>query len=148
MYRRLSNTLSVAAVALALIVPAVASHKTLNGTWVLKSGQDAVPGQTQSGTITINDRERNITISRNFTYASENQTVSYTFTTDGQEGANIHDGKSFKSKAKWDGDVLKVVTVDDGVTTVESFTLEGDGVLRLVTSRGGQAQTTLRFMRQ
>lgn len=40
---------------------------------------------TETGSVTINNREHNITVSRNFTYESVNQNNSYQFTTDGRE---------------------------------------------------------------
>jgi hypothetical protein len=61
-----------------------ANHHSLNGTWKLISGRSDFAGGTmlQSASITINDREHNISISRNFTSEGENTTSSYTFDTD------------------------------------------------------------------
>ena len=53
-------------------------HHSLNGTWVLEPTKSDFAGQpaVQTGTVTINDREHNITVSRNFTYDGANETFS------------------------------------------------------------------------
>jgi hypothetical protein len=126
------------------------SHHELNGTWKLIPTRGDFAGQpvTETGSVTINDREHNITVSRNFTYDGANQTNSYQFTTDGRENSSIRNGKTFKSKAKWEGDVLVVTTTQDIETTVEHFSLEPAGTLRLVVDRNGPPAVTLFFQRQ
>src|SRR5258708_37772137 len=103
-------------------------HHSLNGTWVMIPAQSKFEGQPviQSGTVTINDREHNIYISRNFTYDGAKESISYNFATDGRENSTIHNGKTFKSKAKWEDGVLKVTTTQDNSTTVERFSPQPD----------------------
>jgi hypothetical protein len=61
-------------------------HRELNGTWTLVPARSELEGEPaiQTGTVTINDRENNIYISRNFAFNGANQTVAYNFTTDGK----------------------------------------------------------------
>src|SRR5258708_838760 len=103
-------------------------HRSLNGTWAMIPAQSKFEGQPviQSGTVTINDREHNIYISRNFTYDGAKESISYNFATDGRENSTIHNGKTFKSKAKWEDGVLKVTTTQDNSTTVERFSPQPD----------------------
>jgi hypothetical protein len=126
------------------------NHHQLNGTWTLEATQSDVGGEPaiQTGTVTINDREHNITITRSFNYDGANQSVSYSFSTDGRENATIREGKTFKSKAKWDDDVLKVTTTENNLITVERFTLGPDNTMRLVVERGDHRPRTLVFHRQ
>src|SRR5271166_6230542 len=92
-----------------------ANHHSLNGIWKLIPERSDFAGgnMIQAATITINDRQHNISISRNFTSEGENTTASYTFDTDARENSTIRQGATFKSKAKWEGDVLKVTTTRD-----------------------------------
>jgi len=127
-----------------------ANHHKLNGTWILEPTRSDFAGQSaiQTGAVTINDREHNITVTRNFSYDGANESVEYTFTTDGRENSSIHQGTTFKSKAKWEGDVLKVATTENGATTVERYSLSPDGSLMLVVERPEHRQVTLYFQRQ
>lgn len=146
------NTYLNAAVVLVLFAaPSFArSHHELNGSWKLIPTRGDFAGQpvTETGSVTINDREHNITVSRNFTYDGGNQTNSYQFTTDGRENSSIRNGQTFKSKAKWEGDILVVTTTQEIETTVEHFSLEPAGTLRLVVDRPGHPAVTLFFQRQ
>ena len=109
-------------------------HHDLNGTWKLVPTRSEFGGEPvlQMGTVTINDREHNISISRNFTYEGANQTVSYSSSIDGKENSSIHGGPAFKTKAKWEGDVLKVTSTQDR-TIVERFRLISLKKIRLKT---------------
>ncbi len=122
----------------------------LNGTWILVPTESDFGGEPaiQTGAVTINDREHNITVTRSFSYDGINQSVSYSFATDGRENSTIREGKNFKSKAKWDDDVLRVTTTENNVTTVERFTLAGDNTMRVVVERGDHRPRTLVFHRQ
>ncbi len=126
------------------------SHHDLNGTWKLVPTRSDFAGESviETGTVTINDREHNITITRSFTFDGANQTNSYSFTTDGRENATIREGKDFKSKAKWDGDILMVNTTRDAETSSERYELGPDGFLRLFVERSGHHPVTLYFQRQ
>jgi hypothetical protein len=149
---QLRNTYVLAVIATVLFAaPGFArSHHELNGTWKLIPTRSNFEGEPviETGTVTINDREHNITVSRSFTYDGASQTNSYNFTTDGRENSTIHDGKTFKSKAKWDGDALIVRTTQDDQTATEHFNLERDGTLRLVIERPAHSPVTLYFERQ
>ena len=125
------------------------NHHDLNGTWKLIPTRSEFGGEPalQRGTVTINDREHNISISRNFTYEGADQTVSYNSSLDGKENASIHEGPAFKTKAKWEGDVLRVTSTQDGITTVERFRLSGDGSMMLTVDRPGHRTETLFFER-
>jgi hypothetical protein len=127
-----------------------ADHKSLNGTWVLEPTRSEFAGEPalQTGTVTINDREHNITVTRNFTYDGANDTFSYSFSTDGRENSTIHQGKSFKSKAKWDGDILKVTTTQNDVTIVERYSMAPDGSMKLLVERPGHKMISLYFQHQ
>ena len=123
-------------------------HHMLNGTWLLVPTQHFGSPELHAATITINDREHNIYISRNFTYEGRHETTSMDFTTDSREHATIREGKTFKSKAKWDGDVLKVITTGDQVTEKEQYSLRPDGLLMLVLEQPGSPPLTLYFNRE
>ena len=129
---------------------AAASHHSLNGTWTLQPTRSHFDGEPviQTGSVTINDREHNITVTRGFTYDGADQSFEYSFSTDGRENSSIHAGRSYKTKAKWEGNVLRVTTLDNGVSTVERYNLEPDGSLMLVVERGEHRPVTLFFQRQ
>ena len=124
-------------------------HRTLNGTWTLAPSRSEFNGQPaiQTGKITINNREHNIFISRNFNYDGANGSFEYTYTVDGHENTSIKEGKAFKTKAKWDDNALKVKTTQNGIETTESYSLAPDGSMVLVVDRPGHAPLALRFQR-
>src|SRR5580704_1224516 len=143
--------LSSAAVLVFFAASAIAAnHHSLNGTWKLIPDRSDFAGGTmvQSASITINDREHNISISRNFTSEGENTTASFTFDTDARENATIHQGASFKSKAKWEGNVLKVTTTRTNCVEMERYSLQPDGTLMMVIDRPDHRTLTLYFQRQ
>lgn len=147
---RKSFFLSAAALAFFAASAFAANHHSLNGTWTLLADKSDFGGgkMIQSATITINDRQHNISISRNFTSEGENTTASYTFDTDARENATIHQGAGFKSKAKWDGDVLKVTTTRTNGVEMERYSLQPDGTLMMVIDRPDHRTLTLYFQRQ
>ena len=107
-------------------------HTAMNGTWTLAPTKSDFAGQPviQTGTVTIDERQGNITVSRNFAYEGAGETFFYRDMTDSQNNATIHTGKDLKSKARWDHDVLRVTTTrESGATTEESYTLAADGSL-------------------
>jgi hypothetical protein len=117
-----------------LVVPTFGTdrHHALNGTWTLVPARSDFAGHAVfTGTVTINDRQGNLTVARNFTYDGAAETFFYNFTTDGRENSTIRNGKDFKSQARWEGDVLKVTTTQAGVTTLERYSLAADGTLML-----------------
>lgn len=128
---------------------AFAAHPNLNGAWSLQATKSNFAGEAamQTGTVTINDREHHIYISRSFNFDNEAGGFDYNFTTDGQENSSIKNGKTFKSKAKWEKDVLTVKTTRDNVTTVERYNLSPDGMLVLTVERTGHPVQALYFQR-
>jgi hypothetical protein len=128
-----------------------ANHHELNGTWQLVPQRSEFNGEPaiQTGTVTINDRERNVYVQRNFNFDAPNQSTSTSFSTDAREKTSIKDKEQgFKSKAKWDGDVLKVMTTQEGINVVERYSLRDDGAMVLQIDRTGHQPETLFFQRQ
>ena len=125
-------------------------HSFLNGTWTLLPAKSDFAGQpvVQTGTVTINDRQGNITVSRNFTYEGASETFFYHDITDAENNATIKTGKDLKSKTRWDHDVLKVTTTDSAGTTLENYSLAGDGTMVVSVTRPGRAPFTLVFQRK
>lgn len=139
--------LSMAAV---LALPLLA-HPNINGAWTLVPTQSNFAGEPvlETGTVTINDRQHNIYVSRSFNYDNAAGGFDYNFTTDGRENSTIKNGKAFRSKAKWEGDVLKVTTTREGLTTVEHYSLTPDGsMLVLSVERPNHNNETLMFRHQ
>jgi len=125
-------------------------HGSLNGTWTLVPTKSDFSGQpvVQSGTVTIDDRQGNVTVTRNFVYEGANETYFYKDMVDSEHSATIHAGKDLKSKTRWDHDVLKVTTTQDGTVTVESYSLGPDGTLTASVVRPGRQPITLVFVRK
>jgi hypothetical protein len=127
------------------------NHRELNGTWNLVPTRSVLNGEPaiETGSVTIDDREGNIYVSRTFSFDGANRSVTTSFGTDARHNASIKDkDRAFKSKAKWDGDVLKVNTIHEGITTVERYSLLGDGAMMLQVDRTGRPSETLYFQRQ
>ena len=82
-------------------------HSVLNGVWTLVPAKSDFAGQpvVQTGTVTINDRQGVIIVSRSFVYEGATETFFYSDITDGQRNATIRTGKDLKSKTRWDHDV-------------------------------------------
>jgi hypothetical protein len=125
-------------------------HTAMNGTWTLVPTKSDFNGQPvmQTGTVTINERQGDITVSRSFTYEGATQKFFYRDMTDSANSATIRSGKDFKSKARWDHDLLKVTTTQDGVTTMESYALAADGTMTATVTRPGQAPVVLVYERK
>jgi hypothetical protein len=125
-------------------------RSVLNGTWTLVPARSDFAGQpvVQTGTVTINDRQGIITVSRNFVYKGATETFFYSDMTDANRGATIRTGKDLKSKTTWDHDVLKVTTTLSGAVTVESYTLAADGTMTVSVVRPGQNPITLTFQHE
>jgi hypothetical protein len=124
-------------------------HRELNGTWTLVPAKSDFAGQrvVQTGTVTINEREGNITVSRSFMYEGASETFFYSDITDSQNSATIHTGKDVTSKTRWDHNVLKVTTTLSGVTTLESYALAADGTMMVNVDRPEHKPITLVFQR-
>jgi hypothetical protein len=125
-------------------------HSALNGTWTLVPAKSDFAGQrvVQAGTVTIDDRQGNITVSRSFVYEGATETFFYSDITDSQHNATIHTAKNLKSKTRWDHDVLKVTTTQSGAITVESYTLAADGAMTVSVVRPEHKPITLVFQRK
>ena len=125
-------------------------HSALNGTWTLVSAKSDFAGQpvVQTGTITISDRQGNITVSRSLVYEGATAMLFYSDTTDSQRNATIHTSKDLKSKTRWDHDVLKVTTTQSGAITVENYSLAADGSMTVSVVGPEHKPITLVFQRQ
>ena len=125
-------------------------HTALNGTWTLVPAKSDFAGQrvVQSGTVTIDERQGNITVARNFVYEGATETFFYSDITDAQNDATIHSGKDIKSKTSWDHDVLKVTTTRFGAITVERYSLAPDGTMMVSVVRRDQKPITLILQHQ
>lgn len=124
-------------------------HTSLNGTWVLEPTQSNFNGQPvmQTGTVTINEREGDITVARDFKYEGSTETFFYKDMVDSENSATIRrDGA--KSKAKWDHDVLRVTTTQNGAVTSESYTLAPNGTMTVNVAKPGSKAITLVFVRK
>jgi hypothetical protein len=147
------STISITGAALTAFLfafSALARDRTaLNGTWTLVPTQSDFAGQpvVQTGTVTINERQGIITVSRNFAYAGAGETFFYRDMTDAENNATIHSGKDLKSKTRWDHDVLKVITTQSGAVTVESYSLAADGSMMVSVVRPEHEPITLVFHR-
>lgn len=126
-----------------------ADHSAMNGTWTLVPAKSEFAGEPviQTGTITIDDRQGNITVSRKFTYQGANETFFYSDSTDGERNAKIRSGDTI-SKTRWDHDSLKVTTTHDGTTTIETYSLAPDGTLTDVVERPSHQTIKLTFERE
>ncbi|HUD99347.1 MAG TPA: hypothetical protein VMR62_07205 [Bryobacteraceae bacterium] len=122
-------------------------HSALNGTWTLVPTQSDFAGQpvVQTGTVTINERQGIITVSRNFVYAGASETFFYRDMSDAENNATIHTGKDLKSKSRWDHDVLKVTTTQSGAITLESYSLAPDGSMLVSVVKPEHKPITLVF---
>jgi hypothetical protein len=126
-------------------------HTALNGTWTLVPTRSDFAGQPviQTGTVTIDERQGNITVSRSFIYQGAAETFFYSDMTDSENNATIHNGKDLKSKTRWDHNVLKVTTTQSGATTtLESYTLAADGTMMVSVMRPEHKRITLLFQRK
>jgi hypothetical protein len=123
-------------------------HHILNGVWQLIPARSEFNGEPviQFGTVTINDREGNIFVQRNFDFDAPNRSTATSFTTDAREKSSIKE-PGFKSKAKWDGHVLTVTTTRDGEMTMERYSLRDDGTMMLHLDRPAHQPETLYFKR-
>jgi hypothetical protein len=125
-------------------------HTALNGTWTLVPAQSDFAGQPviQTGTVTINERDGDITVSRNFKYEGASDTFFYRDITDSENNATIHTGKELKTKTRWDHDVLQVTTTQSGAITLESYALAADGTMTVRVVRPDHEPITLVFLRK
>jgi hypothetical protein len=151
--RTYSTTAITAAVLTTLLCAfsaAARDHSALNGTWTLVPARSDFAGQSavQTGTVTIDDRQGNITITRNFKYEDATETFFYKDITDSEHNATIHTGKDLKSKTRWDRDVLKVTTTQSGAVTLESYNLAADGTMLVSVVRPEHKAITLVLQRQ
>lgn len=123
-----------------------ANHHELNGMWQLIPSRSQLNGEPaiESGTVTINDREGNIYVSRNFDFDASNRRLATTFSTDARANTSIKE-PGFRSKSKWEGDVLNVTTTQNGITTVERYSLDPDGIMVLQVNRTGHQPETFYF---
>jgi hypothetical protein len=150
--RKYSTTAITGAVVTTLLFAfsALASdHSALNGTWTLVPANSDFSGQpvVQTGTVTINDRQGVIVVTRDFVYEGATKTFFYSDSAGSEHNDTIHSGKDLKSKTKWDHDVLKVTTTFSGAITVESYSLAADGSMLVSVVRPERKPITLVFHR-
>ena len=126
------------------------NHSALNGTWTLVPAKSDFAGQAvvQTGTVTIDDKEGVIIVSRNFVYEGATDTFFYRDVTDAENNATIHTGKDIKSKTRWDHGVLKVTTTQSGAITLESYALAADGTMMVSVVRPESKPIPLVFQRK
>ena len=136
--------------AIGLSCALASNHSSLNGTWALVPTRSNFAGEPmiQSGSVTITDREHNIFISKKYNFDGQNTTVNYETSIDGRENSSIREGKTFRTKAKWEGNELVVTSSQDNVVTKERYTLNADGTLTLTEERSGHPVVRLFFERQ
>jgi hypothetical protein len=125
-------------------------HTALNGTWTLVPTQSDFAGQPtiQTGTVTIKEQQGVIVVTRSFVYEGATETFFYSDSTGSENSSTIHAGKDFKTKTKWDHDVLKVTTTQSGAITIESYALAADGSMTVSVIRPEQKPITLVFQRK
>jgi len=125
-------------------------HTALNGVWTLAPSQSDFAGQPviQTGTVTINERDGDITVSRSFKYEGARDTFFYRDITDSENNATIHTGKELKTKTRWDHDVLKVTTIESGAITLESYSLAADGSMLVSVVKPDRKPFNLVFQRK
>ncbi len=125
-------------------------HSILNGTWTLVPAKSNFAGQSvlQTGTVTIHDRQGIIIVERSFVYEGAAETFFYSDVTDSEHNATIKTGKDLKSKTSWDHNVLKVKTTQAGETTLESYTLAGNGTMAVTVIRADRKPINLVFERK
>ena len=125
-------------------------HSALTGTWTLVPTKSDFAGQPvlQTGTVTIDDRQGIIIVSRNFVYEGATEAFFYRDSTGSENNVTNHTGKDLKSKTKWDHDVLKVTTTQSGAVTLESYTLAADGDMLVTVVRPEHKPITLVFQRK
>jgi hypothetical protein len=150
---KISSTTTIIGPVLTLLFAATAfahQHTALNGTWTLAPAQSDFAGQPviQTGTVTINERDGDITVSRSFKYEGASDTFFYRDITDSENNATIHTGKELKTKTRWDHDVLKVTNTQAGEVTVETYTLAADGTMLVSVIRPEHKAITLLFQRK
>ena len=124
-------------------------HEALNGPWRLIPTKSDFAGQSviQTGTVTIENRQGVIIITRNFAYDGAGGTTFYRDEMGTQNGATIR-RRDLTSKTRWDHGVLKVTTTRDGLTTVEEYSLAPDDSMIVNVLRPDHRAITLIFERE
>ena len=122
----------------------------LNGTWTLEPAQSDFGGQpvVQTGTVTINDKNGIIIVSRSFVYAGATETFFYNDSQGSRNNSTIRTSKDLKTKTEWDDDILKVTTTDSGAVTVERYSLAANGTMLVLVERPASKPITLVFLRK
>ncbi len=149
-YSTITTTGAVLATLLFAFSAFARDRTLLNGTWTLVPTKSDFAGQPviQTGTVTINERDGDITVARSFAYEGATDTFFYRDLTDSENSATIHSGKELKSKTKWDHDVLKVITTQSGAVTTESYSLAADGTMLVSVIRPDRKPIALVFQRK
>ncbi|HEY4360499.1 MAG TPA: hypothetical protein VGN17_06005 [Bryobacteraceae bacterium] len=108
-------------------------HSAFTGTWTLIPAKCTFSGQPvlRTARVTIVE-DRHVTIVKRRLI---------------DEAGTVHDGNEPNSRVKWEGDVLKVTTIRDGVTTTETYTFAEDSMTALIDGPEGRP-ITLVFARK
>ena len=118
----------------------------LNGTWVVQPVQTEHSGEpvTLTGTVTIDDVDGEITVSRNFTYTGH-ETFYFRDRVEAAKSTIRGDGETVRMR---DGDALMVFTTRDGVQTVDNYSLAPDGTMIDVAESAGNTPLMVVLHRQ
>lgn len=145
-----SITAAIGAILLFAFSAVARDRSALNGVWTLVPAKSDFAGQpvVQTGTVTIDDHQGIIVVTRSFVYRGATETYFYKDITDAEDNATIHTGKDIKSKTRWDHDVLKVTTTQYGAVTVESYTLAADGTMLVSVVKAEHSPIALVFERK
>jgi hypothetical protein len=145
-----STTAAIGAILLFAFSAVARDRSALNGVWTLVPAKSDFAGQpvVQTGTVTIDDHQGIIVVTRSFVYRGATETYFYKDITDAEDNATIHTGKDIKSKTRWDHDVLKVTTTQYGAVTVESYTLAADGTMLVSVVKAEHSPIALVFERK
>jgi len=125
-------------------------RSVLNGTWTLAPTKSDFAGQpaVETGTVTIEDKEGIVVITRKLVYKGATETFFYNDSSGNELNMTAHDGKSIKTKTRWDHDVLKVTTTRNGAVTSEDYSLNPDGTMSVHVISPNRKPITLVFNRQ
>jgi len=148
--RAATKTVAISAIVLFAFSVLASDHSALNGTWTLVPTRSNFAGQpvVQTGTVTINDDRGVVVVSRSFVYEGATEVYFYDDSTGSEHNSTVHLGKDLKSKTRWDHNVLKVTTTQNGVVTLEDYILAADGNMTVSVVRPERKPITLVFQKQ
>ena len=124
-------------------------HEELNGTWVLLPQPTVYHGEqvTESGTVTIDIREGNVAVIRDFTFRGKAHNFRYHDIADGPMNSTLRAPQQ-TTHLRWEHTALRLQTIRDGEETVDTFSLAPDGTMTDIVESPGRAPVALMFHRQ